>query len=111
MLAEVAREVDGAVRRPPTRQAVRTKFQVVALLMREERARTKADGALTDSRRNQQLKRLDEVATLLARIAARDTSLLELLAEDAKVSDAARAFKATMMRAGGRRPPRGRSGR
>jgi hypothetical protein len=105
VLAEVAREVDGAVRRPPTSQAVRTKFQVVALLMREERARLKADGALTESQRAQQLKRLDGVATLLAKIAARDTSLLELLAEDARVSDAARAFKATMMRAGGLEPP------
>ncbi|GAB4085439.1 hypothetical protein GCM10028784_20690 [Myceligenerans cantabricum] len=105
VLAEVAREVDGAVQRPPTRPAVRTKFQVVALLMREERARVKGDGALTESRRTQQLKRLDGVATLLAKIAARDTSLLELLAEDARVSDAARAFKATMMRAGGLEPP------
>ncbi|MFD2795878.1 DEAD/DEAH box helicase [Promicromonospora vindobonensis] len=105
VLAEVAREVDGAVRRPPTSQAVRTKFQVVALLMREERARVRADDTLSPSRRTQQLKRLDEVATLLAKIAARDTSLLELLAEDARVSDAARAFKATMMRAGGLEPP------
>jgi hypothetical protein len=105
VLAEVAREVDGAVRRPPTRQAVRTKFQVVALLMREERARVRADGALTESQRAQRLKRLDGVATLLARIAARDTSLLELLAEDARVSDAAREFKATVMRAGGLEPP------
>ncbi|MFC8798551.1 DEAD/DEAH box helicase [Promicromonospora sp. NPDC057138] len=105
VLAEAAREVDGAVRRPPTRPAVRTKFQVVALLMREERARVRADGALTEPQRAQQLKRLDGVATLLARIAARDTSLLELLAEDARVSDTARAFKATMMRAGGLEPP------
>ena len=105
VLAEAAREVDGAVRRPPTRPAVRTKFQVVALLMREERARTRADGALTEPQRAKQLKRLDEVGTLLARIAARDTSLLELLAEDARVSDAARALKATMMRAGGLEPP------
>ncbi|GAB3174186.1 DEAD/DEAH box helicase [Myceligenerans halotolerans] len=105
MLADVAREVDGAVRRPPTHGAVRTKFQVVALLMREERARVRADGALSESQRTQQLKRLDGVATLLATIAARDTSLLELLAEDARVSDAARAFKATMMRAGGLEPP------
>ncbi|WP_125776646.1 DEAD/DEAH box helicase [Antribacter gilvus] len=105
VLAQVAREVDGAVQRPPTRQALRTKFQVVALLMREERARLRADGALTESQRTQQLKRLDAVATLLARIAARDTSLLELLAEDARVSDAARAYKATMMRAGGLEPP------
>ncbi len=105
VLAEVAREVDGAVRRPPTRPAVRTKFQVVALLVREERARVMADGALTASRRAQELKRLDGVATMLARIAARDTSLLTLLAEDARVSDAARAFKATVMRAAGLEPP------
>jgi hypothetical protein len=105
VLAGVAREVDSAVQRPPTRPAVRTKFQVVALLVREERARVMADGAVTESRRAQQLKRLDGVATLLARTAARDTSLLKLLAEDARVSDAARAFKATVMRAGGLEPP------
>src|SRR5450759_305151 len=105
VLAEVAREVDSAVQRPPTRPAVRTKFQVVALLVREERARVMADGGPTESGRAKQLKRLDGVATLLARTAARDTSLLELLAEDARVSDAARAFKATVMRAGGLEPP------
>ncbi|RPF21153.1 DEAD/DEAH box helicase [Myceligenerans xiligouense] len=105
VLAKVAREVDGAVRRPPTPRAVRMKFQVVALVVREERERVKADDALTDTRRNQELKRLDGVATLLASIAARDTSLLELLAEDAQVSDAARAFKAAVMRAGGLEPP------
>ncbi len=105
VLAEVAREVDSAVQRPPTRPAVRTKFQVVALLMREERARVMADGGPTEPRRAKQLKQLDEVAMLLARTAARDTSLLELLAEDARVSDAARAFKVTVMRAGGLEPP------
>ena len=105
VLASVAREVVSAVQQPPARPAVRTKFQVVALLVREERARLMADGGSTESRRTKQLKQLDEVATLLARTAARDTSLLELLAEDARVSDAARAFKATVMRAGGRELP------
>ncbi|GAA2727453.1 DEAD/DEAH box helicase [Cellulomonas aerilata] len=105
VLAELAREVDSAVQRPPTRPAVRTKFQVVALLVREERARLMADGGPSASRRTQELKRLDGVATMLARTAARDTSLLALLAEDARVSDAARAFKATVMRAGGLEPP------
>ncbi|MGV8978184.1 MAG: SNF2-related protein, partial [Cellulomonas sp.] len=105
VLAEVARAVDSAVQRPPTRPAVRTKFQVVALLVREERARVRADGALTEAGRANQLKRLDGVATVLARTAARDTSLLGLLADDARVSDAARAFKATVMRAGGLEPP------
>ncbi len=105
VLADIARDVDDAVRRPPTRPAVRTKFQVVALLVREERARLKSDVALTAAKRDQALKRLEGVATLLARIAARDTSLLELLAEDARVSDAARAYKASVMRAGGLEPP------
>ncbi|MGV8965267.1 MAG: DEAD/DEAH box helicase [Cellulomonas sp.] len=105
VLAEVAREVDSAVQRPPTRPVVRTKFQVVALLVREERARVMADTGQTESARTKELKRLDGVATLLARTAARDTSLLELLAEDARVSGAAHAFKATVMRAGGLEPP------
>nr|WP_239069000.1 DEAD/DEAH box helicase [Cellulomonas phragmiteti] len=104
MLAALAREVDGAVQRPPTRAAVRTQFQVVALLVREERTKLMAGGGPND-RRARDLKRLDEVATQLARTAARDTSLLELLAEDARVSDAARAYKATVMRAGGLEPP------
>ena len=73
VLAEVAHEVDGAVHRPPTRPAVRAKFQAVALLVREERARVRADVTLTESRRAQQLRRLDGVATLLAKTAARDT--------------------------------------
>ncbi|GCE75672.1 DEAD/DEAH box helicase [Cellulomonas biazotea] len=105
VLAAVARDVDDAVRRPPSTAAVRTKFQVVALLVREERARVMADTGLSAAKRTEELKRLDGVATLLARIAARDTSLLTLLAEDARVSDAARAYKATIMRKGGLEPP------
>ncbi|MFD7025594.1 DEAD/DEAH box helicase [Promicromonospora sukumoe] len=105
VLTDAAHEVEGAVRRPPTRPAVRTKFQVVALLMREERTRVREDAELGEPKRTQQLKRLDAVGTQLAKIAARDTSLLELLAEDARVSDAARELKATMMRAGGLEPP------
>jgi len=105
VLAGVAREVDSAVRRPPTRPAVRTKFQVVALLVREERARLLADKGPTEAQRSKKLKQLDAVATLLARTAARDTSLLALLADDARVSDSARTFKATVMRAGGLEPP------
>src|SRR5690606_13110713 len=105
VLAGVAREVDNAVRRPPTRPSVRAKFQVVALLVREEKARVKADAELSEAKRNQELKRLDGVATQLAKIAARDTSLLGLLADDAKVSEAARALKATVLRAAGMEVP------
>ncbi|WP_296667756.1 DEAD/DEAH box helicase [Demequina sp.] len=105
VLAGIANEVERGVQRPPTRGTTRTKFQVVALLVREERARVKADAAMAASRRDEALRRLDGVATMLAKIAARDTSLLALLAEDAKVSDAARAYKATVLRAAGREAP------
>ncbi len=105
VLADVAREVERVVQRPPTKPAMRTKFQVVALLVREERARVMADTTLSSSRRGEQLKRLDGLATQLAKTAARDTSLLQLLSEDARVSDAARDYKATLMRAGGIEPP------
>ena len=104
VLAEIAQEVASAVRRPPTRPAIRTKFQVVALLVREERTRVLADDGANESQRTKKLKQLDGVATVLARTAARDTTLLQLLAEDARISDSARAFKATVMRAGGREP-------
>ena len=85
---------------------VRTKFQVVALLVREERARIKADTEMHRGRSaTEQLKRLDGIATILAKTAARDTSLLALLAEDAVVSDAAQALKREML---ARRRARGR---
>ncbi|AAT88670.1 helicase [Leifsonia xyli subsp. xyli] len=61
----------------------RTKFQVIAFLMREERARVKSDAELIDAQRAEQLKRLDGIATILAKTAARDTSLLSLLESEA----------------------------
>ncbi|MET0767922.1 MAG: DEAD/DEAH box helicase [Aeromicrobium sp.] len=101
VLARAVREVETAVQRGNIAPSVRTKFQVVALLVREERARVKADLESTEAHRNEQLKRLDGVATILAKTAARDTSLLMLLAEDANVSDSARALKREMESAGG----------
>ncbi|WP_223695131.1 DEAD/DEAH box helicase [Leifsonia poae] len=61
----------------------RTKFQVIAFLMREERARAKSDTELGDAARAEQLKRLDGIATILAKTAARDTSLIALLESEA----------------------------
>ena len=92
VLARTAGEVEAAARRGHVTPAVRTKFQVVALLVREERARIRA-AAGSDRRRAEQLKRLDGIATILATTAVRDTSLLALLAEDAGVSDAARSLR------------------
>jgi hypothetical protein len=81
--------------------SVRTKFQVVALLVRQERARIRADETSKETYRAEQLKRLDGVAVILAQTAARDTSLLALLAEDAVVSDAARSLTRGMLREAG----------
>jgi superfamily II DNA or RNA helicase len=86
--------------------SARTTFQVVALLVREERARVKADETITEARRGEQLKRLDGIATILATTAARDTSLLQLLAEDSVVSSAARSLRREMLaNAGIETPP------
>jgi superfamily II DNA or RNA helicase len=101
VLARAVREVEAAAQRGPVMPSVRTKFQVVALLVREERARVKADETSSEAHRTEQLKRLDGVATILAKSAARDTSLLALLAEDADLSDPARTLKRDMLRAAG----------
>jgi SNF2 family DNA or RNA helicase len=101
VLARAVREVESIAERGAVLSAARTKFQVVALLAREERARVKADQEITEARRAEQLKRLDGVATILAKIAARDTSLLALLAEDAVVTESAKALKRDMVRAAG----------
>jgi SNF2 family DNA or RNA helicase len=104
VLARAVREVEAAVQRGVVMPSVRTKFQVIALLVREARADIKTDQANSEAYREAQLKRLDGVATILAKTAARDTSLLALLAEDAVVSEAARSLKRDMLRAAGFEP-------
>ncbi len=101
ILARAVREVENAVERGKASPANRTKFQVIALLMRDERARAKSDVSLTDAERSELLKRLDGVATILAKTAARDTSLIQLLAEDAKISDTAKKLRRDMLIASG----------
>jgi len=101
VLARAVREVEAAVQQGTAKPSVRTKFQVVALLMRQERARAKTDEASSVARRAEQLKRLDGIGTILAKSAARDPSLLALLEEDAAVSDAGRALERDMLRAAG----------
>ncbi|MHA6694707.1 DEAD/DEAH box helicase [Homoserinimonas sp. A520] len=101
VLARAVREIEGAAERGKVGPSNRTKFQVIALLMREERAHAKNDSSLTDAERVETLKRLDGVATILAKTAARDTSLIALLAEDATISDAARKLRRDMLMASG----------
>ena len=97
VLARNAREVEAAAQRGRVTAAVRTKFQAIALLLRDERARVRA-AAGSDSHRAEQLRRLDGIATILATTAVQDAGLLALLAEDADVSDAARSLKREMLR-------------
>jgi hypothetical protein len=101
ILARAVREVENAATRGKVSPANRTKFLVSALLMRDERARAKADSTVSDAERSELLKRLDGIATILAKTAARDTTLIQLLAEDATVSDAAKKLRRDMLIASG----------
>jgi hypothetical protein len=104
VLARAVREVETAVQRGRVTPVVRARFQAVALLLRDERARVLADATSSDGHRAEQLKRLDGIATILATTAVRDAGLLALLAEDAVVSDAARSLKRDMLKAVGVEP-------
>ena len=97
VLARAVREVETAVQRGSVNDSTRTKFQVVALLVREERASVKADTEATEAHRADQLKRLDGIATILAKTAARNTSLLALLAENAEPTEEARDLRRRML--------------
>ena len=55
MLARAVREVETAVQRGAVNGSTRTKFQVVALLVRDERASVKADAEATEAHRADQL--------------------------------------------------------
>ena len=104
VLARTVRQVEAAAQRGKVRPSGRTAYQVVALLVREERARVKGDMSTPAAERATVLARLDGIASILAMTAVRDTSLLELLAEGAVVSSSAVSLKNDMLRAGGRKP-------
>jgi hypothetical protein len=101
VLARAVREVETAVQRGAVSSSTRAKFQVIALLVREERGRLKADAELSEAQRAEQLKRLDGIATILAKTTALDPTLFTLLSEDAEVSDTARDQRRRMLEAAG----------
>jgi SNF2-related domain/Helicase conserved C-terminal domain len=103
VLSRAVREVEAAAQRGRVTPAVRTKFQAIAMLLRDERARVRALPG-NGSRRAEQLKRLDGIAAVLATTAVTDAGLLALLAEDSSVSDAARSLKREMVRELGLEP-------
>lgn len=93
ILARKVREVEQKAQKNKLGPTNRQKFQVIALLMREERARVKGDPEIGDAARAELLKRLDGIAQILAKTAARDTSLITLLEPDASVSTVAQRFR------------------
>ncbi|MGO1506490.1 MAG: DEAD/DEAH box helicase [Microbacterium sp.] len=93
ILARKVREIEAKAQRGKLGPTNRVKFQVIAFLVREERARVKADDAFADSARAELLKRLDGVATILAKTAARDTSLIQLLEADQATSPVAQRMR------------------
>ena len=101
VLARAAREVETAVQKGPLKPANRARFQVAALLVREERTRVKTDPALSDAERANEQKRLDGLAGILAKTAARDTSLIVMLADDAPVTAAAKVLRRDLLLAAG----------
>ena len=101
VLARAAREVETAVQKGPLKPANRARFQVAALLLREERTRVKTDPALSDAERANEQKRLDGLASILAKTAARDTSLIVMLADDAPVTAAAKVLRRDLLLAAG----------
>jgi len=101
ILARAVREVESAAGRGKVTAGNRVKFQVAALLVREERARAKEDASLSAAERQETLKRLDGLASIMAKTAAKDTSLIQLLAPDAKVSEAAKKLRRDFLVASG----------
>ncbi|WP_061782121.1 DEAD/DEAH box helicase [Microbacterium hominis] len=93
ILARKVREVEAKAQKGKLGPTNRVKFQVIAFLVREERARVKADDAIAGAARAELLKRLDGVATILAKTAARDTSLIQLLEVDQATSPVAKRMR------------------
>ncbi len=104
VLTRAVRRVEAAVTGGRVTPAVRTEFQAAALVAREERARLTADTTGTAARRGEKLKRLDALATTLARTAVRDPRLLALLSADAVVPEAARSLARDLLRGVGVEP-------
>lgn len=93
ILARKVREVEAKAQKGKLGPTNRVKFQVIAFLVREERARVKADETVPTAARAELLKRLDGVATILAKTAARDTSLIQLLEVDQATSPVAKRMR------------------
>ncbi|MBB4070996.1 DEAD/DEAH box helicase [Leucobacter sp. OH2974_COT-288] len=100
-LALAVREVEASAQRGKATAANRTRFHVVALLMREERTRIKTATDVPEAEKAETLKRLDGIAAILAKAAANDTSLIPLLEPEAPITEATLTLKRKMQEQGG----------
>jgi superfamily II DNA or RNA helicase len=103
-LAKAVRDVERAVDRGQLSSTKRAEFQATALLTRVERSRIKTDDSLTPAQRENAIKRVDGVATILAQLAAREPSLFVLLDDTAEISAETRSVQRSMQRAAGLTP-------
>jgi Superfamily II DNA/RNA helicases, SNF2 family len=97
ILARTVRAIENSAERGKVNPSNRVRFRVVAALVREERARIKTDTTLTDAERTKELTRLDGIATIMAKTAARDTSLIQLLTDTAPLTTAQQEVKRAML--------------
>lgn len=97
VLARTVRTIENSAERGKVNPAGRTRFRVVAMLVREERARIKTDQGITDAERTKELTRLDGIATIMAKTASRDTSLIQLLTDAGPLSPAAQEVRRAML--------------
>jgi hypothetical protein len=104
VLEDAARSVESAVSRGRLTLGAQERFQAIALLLREMREGLAAE-SLSEAQRNARLKRINALATVLARTAARDGALLGLLADDAKPLDGSRAVMRELRAAAGMEAP------
>ena len=105
VLAKAVRGVEAAVQRGRVTPATRSTFQAVALLVRELRGQL-TNGGMNDAQRNAQMKRIEGIATILARTAARDSGLLALLTDDAALLSGTGSVLREMRVAAGMEAPR-----
>ncbi len=97
VLARVVRGIENAAERGKVNASNRVRYRVVAVLAREERARIKTDATLSDAERAKELTRLDGIATIMAKTAARDASLIQLLTDTAPLSPTAQEVRRALL--------------
>ncbi|HET6817028.1 MAG TPA: DEAD/DEAH box helicase [Mycobacteriales bacterium] len=100
VLAKAVHGVEVAVQRGRVTSTTQATFQAVALLVRELREQAKTE-QMSDAARNVQMKRIEGIATVLARTAARNGSLLALLTDDAPLVSGTRLVMDELREAGG----------